>query len=127
MRDLLRRHAHRKPRDPETVDEKVLVLLADDLTAYDYFQLGKESKATVSNIDRGIEYLTKAIALDPTLARAYSIRAWLYNFSIMFGGDAATGLKRMVDDAEKAVEIDPQDCESLGTLAFARMYQSRWN
>ena len=27
----------------------------NDLTAYDYFQLGKESKATVSNIDQGIE------------------------------------------------------------------------
>ena len=98
----------------------------NDLTAYDYFLLGKESKATFSNIDQGIEYLTKAIALDPQLARAYSIRAWLHNFSIMFGADAATGLKQMVADAEKAVELDPQDCKSLGTLAFARMYQSRW-
>jgi TolB-like protein/class 3 adenylate cyclase len=92
-------------------------LRPNDLTAYDYFQLGKESKATVSNIDQGIDYLTEAITLDPQLARAYSIRAWLYNFSIMFGADATTGLKQMVADAEKAVEIDPQDCESLGTLA----------
>ena len=97
-------------------------LRPNDLTAYDYFQLGKESKATVSNIDQGIEYLTKAVTLDPQLARAYSIRAWLYNFSIMFGADAATGLKQMVADAEKAVALDPQDCELLGTLAFARMY-----
>ena len=66
-------------------------LRPNDLTAYDYFQLGKESKATVSNIDQGIEYLTKAITLDPQLARAYSVRAWLHNFSIMFGADAATG------------------------------------
>ncbi len=44
----------------------------------------------------------------------------------MFGADAATGLKQMVADAEKAVALDPQDCESLGTLAFARMYQGRW-
>ena len=101
-------------------------LRPNDLTAYDYFQLGKESKATVSNIDRGIDYLNKAIALDPQLARAYSIRGWLHNFSIMFGADAATGLKQMVADAEKAVELDPDDCESLGTLAFARMYQARW-
>ena len=68
-------------------------LRPNDLTAYDYFQLGKESKATVSNIDQGIEYLTKAVTLDPQLARAYSIRAWLHNFSIMFGADAATGLQ----------------------------------
>ena len=42
----------------------------NDLTAYDYFLLGKELKATFTNIDQGIEYLTKAIALDPQLARA---------------------------------------------------------
>ena len=101
-------------------------LRPNDLTAYDYFQLGKEVKSKVSNIDLGIEYLTKAITLDPQLARAYSVRAWLYNFSIMFGADAATGLKQMVADAEKAVQLDPQDCESLGTLAFARLFQSRW-
>jgi TolB-like protein/class 3 adenylate cyclase/Tfp pilus assembly protein PilF len=101
-------------------------LRPNDLTAYDYFQLGKESKATVSNIDQGIEYLTKAVSLDPQLARAYSVRAWLHNFSIMFGADATTALKQMVADAEKAVALDPQDCESLATLAYARIYQSRW-
>ena len=106
--------------------ERAKRLRPNDLTAYDYFQLGKESKATVSNIDQGIEYLTKAVTLDPQLARAYSIRAWLHNFAIMFGADAATGLKQMIADAEKAVALDPQDCESLGTLAFARMFQSRW-
>ena len=83
-------------------------------------------KATVSNIDQGIEYLTKAVTLDPQLARAYSVRAWLHNFSIMFGADAATALERMFADAEKAVALDPQDCESLATLAFARIYQGRW-
>jgi TolB-like protein/class 3 adenylate cyclase/tetratricopeptide (TPR) repeat protein len=100
--------------------------LPSDLTAYDYFQLGKEVKSKVSKIDLGIEYLTKAIALDPQLARAYSVRAWLYSFSIMFGADAATALKQMIADAEKAVQLDPEDCESLGTLAYARLYQARW-
>jgi TolB-like protein/class 3 adenylate cyclase/tetratricopeptide (TPR) repeat protein len=106
--------------------ERTKRLRPNDLTAFDYFQLGKESKATVSNIDQGIDYLTKAIELDPQLARAYSVRAWLHNFSIMFGADATTALKRMIADAEKAVALDPQDCESLGTLAYARLYQGRW-
>jgi tetratricopeptide (TPR) repeat protein len=44
----------------------------------------------------------------------------------MFGADATTALKQMVADAEKAVALDPQDCESLATLAYARIYQSRW-
>jgi adenylate cyclase len=102
-------------------------LRPNDLTAYDYFQLGKESKATYSNIDQGIDYLTQAVALDPQLGRAYSVRAWLHNFSIAYGTDADTALERMVADAEKAVALDPQDCESLATLAFARgLVQSRW-
>jgi tetratricopeptide (TPR) repeat protein len=107
--------------------ERAKRLRPNDLTAYDYFQLGKESKATFSNIDQGIDYLTKAITLDPQLARAYSVRAWLHNFSIAFGVDAAPALQRMIADAEKAVALDPEDCESLGTLAYARgLFQSRW-
>jgi TolB-like protein/class 3 adenylate cyclase/tetratricopeptide (TPR) repeat protein len=98
----------------------------NDLTAYDYFLLGKELKTTFTNIDQSIEYLTKAIALDPQLARAYTVRAWAHNFSIMFGTDAATGLKQMFADAEKAVVLDPQDCESLATLGYVRIYQARW-
>jgi TolB-like protein/class 3 adenylate cyclase/tetratricopeptide (TPR) repeat protein len=106
--------------------ERAKRLRPNDLTAYDHFQLGKESKATVSNIDQGIEYLTKAVSLDPKLARAYSVRAWLHNFSIMFGADATTALHRMFADAERAVALDPQDCESLATLAYVRIYQGRW-
>jgi tetratricopeptide (TPR) repeat protein len=32
----------------------------------------------------------------------------------------------MFEDAEKAVALDPQDAESLATLAFARIYQGRY-
>jgi tetratricopeptide (TPR) repeat protein len=32
----------------------------------------------------------------------------------------------MFADAEKAVALDPQDCESLATLAYVRVYQARW-
>src|SRR5688500_7701810 len=70
------------------------------IKAYDYFQLGKESKATVSNISQGIAYLDKAIELDPTLGRAYSVRGWLHNCSIMFGAEAGQALRRMVEDNE---------------------------
>jgi TolB-like protein/class 3 adenylate cyclase/Tfp pilus assembly protein PilF len=98
----------------------------NDLRAYDYFQLGKESKATVSNIAQGIEYLNKAIELDPTLGRAYSVRGWLHNFSIMFGAEAGPALRQMEADNEKAVALDPQDPESLASLAFVRIYQGRY-
>ena len=99
-----------------------------DLTAYGYFLLGEEAKALVSNesIPKGIDYLTRALALDPKLARAYAVRAWLYLFSMMYGGDPKTMLANMVADAERAVQLDPQDAESLATVASAHLMQGRY-
>jgi TolB-like protein/class 3 adenylate cyclase/tetratricopeptide (TPR) repeat protein len=97
-----------------------------DLTAYDYFLLGGMSKATMSNLPQGIEYLTKAVQLDPKLARAYSVRAWLYNFMMFFGGDGPTMIANMVADAERAVEIDPRDAASVATLGYARLMRGRY-
>jgi TolB-like protein/class 3 adenylate cyclase len=96
------------------------------LTAYEYFLLGEESKASYTKFDQGIDYLTKAIALDPTLARAYSIRGWLYYFTMWYGADATAMIANMVRDEEKAVELDPQDAASVAALGFARNMERRW-
>ncbi len=94
-----------------------------DLTAYELFLLGAEAKASPSavSVRTGIESSSRAIELDPTLARAYAIRAWLQYFDSMFGGDVQLALRRMSDDAELAVEIDPLDSEALCVLAYSRL------
>ena len=99
-----------------------------DLRAYDYFLLGKETKslATRESIPQGIDYLTKAVALDPTLSRAYSVRAWLHFYSMLNGADAAAMLANMAADAEKAVQLDPQDAESVATLGYAHLLHGRY-
>jgi hypothetical protein len=73
-----------------------------DLQAYDHFLLGQEGKTHPSKegIARGFEHLNKAIALDPELARAYSVRAWLHYFRMMFdGADPAEMIANMAADA----------------------------
>jgi adenylate cyclase len=72
-----------------------------------------------------LEHLIKAIARDSQLARLYraGVAPQLLNH---VRTDAATGLKRMFADAEKAVALDPQDCEALATLGYVRIYQARW-
>ena len=53
--------------------------LPADLTAYDYYLLANEGRSlfTKESLSRGLEHATRAIALDPTLGRAYVARAWL--------------------------------------------------
>ena len=98
------------------------------LKAYDYFLLGQEAKSTVSkeSIPRGLDYLNKSIALEPKLARAYSVRAWMHYFSMMYGADQATMRASMSADAETAVQLDQQDAEALATLAYVRVLQGRY-
>jgi TolB-like protein/tetratricopeptide (TPR) repeat protein len=98
-----------------------------DLQAYDLFLLGEESKATYLHIPEGIDYLTRAIALDPHLARAYAIRAFLYYFMIWQGADPVEMTAKMVTDAEEAVRLDPRDASSLATLGYARGLERRWD
>jgi tetratricopeptide (TPR) repeat protein len=43
-----------------------------------------------------------------------------------FGSDASTMISNMVADAEKSVQIDPQDASSLATLAYARLMRGRY-
>jgi tetratricopeptide (TPR) repeat protein len=94
-----------------------------DLRAYDYLQLGKKARLCKESIPRGIELLTKAVEVDPTVSRACSVRAWLHFFSIPHGADGATAIERMIADAEKAVALDRQDAKSLATLNYARIFQ----
>jgi TolB-like protein len=73
------------------------------LTAYDDYLLAVEGDIifTKESMFAGLDYATKAIALDPGFARAYGIRARLeYNYSAHYGGDDyETAMRKMEADA----------------------------
>ena len=50
-----------------------------DLSAYDFYMLAREQRKldTKEGVLKGLEYVEKAIALDPNFAPAYASRAWL--------------------------------------------------
>jgi TolB-like protein len=90
------------------------------LTAYEHYLLAAEAKAQGSEalVRTGLEHAEKAIALDPNLARAYTVRGWLYYFTISFGEDYATAFAKAGANFRKAVELDPLDAEARVALAY---------
>jgi TolB-like protein/class 3 adenylate cyclase len=91
------------------------------LTAYDDYLLAVEGDIifTKESMFAGLDYATKAIALDPGFARAYGIRARLeYNYAAHYGGDFETAMREMEADARRAVELDPNDPETRGAWAW---------
>jgi TolB-like protein/class 3 adenylate cyclase len=90
------------------------------LTAYDDYLLAVEGDIifTKESIFAGVDYATKAIALDPAFARAYGIRERLEYNTTHYGVDYETAMREMEADARRAVELDPNDPETRGALAW---------
>jgi len=91
-----------------------------DLTAYDYYLLANEGRTLFTDdaVAAGLHAADKAIALEPTLGRAYVARSWLNYLKVHHGGDFETAMQAMEVDAKKAVALDPYDAEAHVTLAF---------
>jgi TolB-like protein/tetratricopeptide (TPR) repeat protein len=92
----------------------------ESLTAYDYYLLANEGRTlfTKESICRGIDAATKAIALEPTLGRAYVARAWLNYIAVHHGADVEAAVQAMEADARRALDLDPYDAEARAALAF---------
>lgn len=90
------------------------------LEAYDLYLLAVDGAGnfTKEGILGGIDAATKAIALDPQLARAYAIRARLHFNTIHYGVEFETAMRAMEADARKAVALDPSDPATRVALAW---------
>ena len=98
-----------------------------DLTAYDTYLLGMEAKHTVTKegLDEGERLFRKALEIDPQLARAYVGLAYVYEYRIDLGlgTSVADNLAKLVDAAQNAVRLDPNDGETQLVLGHAYAYQ----
>jgi len=90
------------------------------LTAYDYYLLANEGRTLFTNegVNTGIDAATKAIALEPTLGRAYVARAWLNYLTVHHGANFEAAMRAMEVDARQAIALDPYDAEARVALAF---------
>jgi TolB-like protein/class 3 adenylate cyclase/Tfp pilus assembly protein PilF len=94
--------------------------LPASLTAYDYYLLAVEGKGqfTKEAMFAAVDNASKAIALDPNFARAYAVRARAGYNTTHYGVDFETAMQAMEADARRAVELDPNDPETRGALAW---------
>jgi TolB-like protein/Tfp pilus assembly protein PilF len=106
--------------------ERIEKLPTESLEAYSlYLRAMQEGPVFGSQMDN---YLGEAIELDPQFALALGTRASLYalwtNFA-SYGGEIARGWERQVlEDAERALTIDPE--LSVAHVAMAILDQSSW-
>ena len=94
--------------------------------AYDLSLQAREQwrQRTPHSIQQAITLYERAIAIDPTFARAYAGLADCYNLT-MSGLPSAERYARALENAEKAVALDSGDVAGHTSLAFLR-YKFEW-
>jgi TolB-like protein len=99
-----------------------------DLTAYENFLLAAEAKGQHSETATkvGMGHINRAITLDPTFSRAYTLRGWLHFFTSDFGADEAAAQENAGADWRRAVELDPMDAEARVALGAYFMVKGRF-
>ena len=93
----------------------------EDLGAYEQYLVGLASLnlGTKSGIEAAIGSFERSVAVDPTLARAWTGLARSYLQLRDQVEDGRDPLRRAIDAARRAVALDARDAEAAAALAFA--------
>jgi TolB-like protein/DNA-binding winged helix-turn-helix (wHTH) protein/cytochrome c-type biogenesis protein CcmH/NrfG len=93
----------------------------ENLNAYELYLLGTEKleRFTKADVDEAIRLLTRAVEIDPGLARAWAELYHSYSMSASFGADRETAMRKADEAANKAVELDPGDPEAHAVMGMS--------
>jgi TolB-like protein/class 3 adenylate cyclase/Flp pilus assembly protein TadD len=99
-----------------------------NLTAYELYLLGAQAseRATREANAEAIRLHSKAVELDPTLARAWVLLSLAHNLSVGYDADPEAARKAALDAAERAVALDPADAEAHAALGEALTSQGEF-
>jgi TolB-like protein len=100
------------------------------LSAFDTYLLGieAENKVTKESLIEAEGLLRKALQLDPQLARAYVglVDVQSYLIDLGFAPSVEEAQSKMMEAAEKAVQLDPDDGSTHYALGLAYTYHEKW-
>ena len=97
----------------------------DDLEAYDLYLRGRHfwSLRTRDGVDRAIRYFERALARDPSYARAYSGLADSYTlFSTFYGLRPQEARARAAANATRALALDSTLAEPHASIAYLKIF-----
>ena len=103
--------------------ERALRKPPENLAAYDYYLQGLwyDRKYDPESALAGRSVLERAVALDPTFARAYGLLAHCMMCAIWWHEPYSHSSDKVVDVARKAIELDPTDADCFAKLAVIHL------
>ena len=115
------------------VSEKLGLKLSEaerkELEAEELYETGRSywNQRTTEGLNKGIDYLEKAVALKPDYAAAHAGLADCFNLLATYGDMAPTeAFPKAKAEARKALEIDYNLAEAHVSLAYA-LFRGDWN
>jgi TolB-like protein len=98
-----------------------------NLDAYDLYLLGTEARNrnTKEGVEEALRLLTRAVEIDPTLARAWVGLSWTHGWTEHFGATPVAARRGREEAARRALELDPSDAEAHAAMAIALGLQGK--
>jgi serine/threonine protein kinase len=93
------------------------------------YELGRwhYNQLTTEDHDKALNYLTRAVQVDPKYAQPYGEMAALYTWNILSGVDTEQERHRRTQEiAEKALAINPDQAEGHAALSWTRFLERDW-
>jgi serine/threonine-protein kinase len=121
-------HARLSPTDRFRLMQKP----TEDLEAYNLYLLGRHhySKVTPADFSKALDYYRRAIARDPTFARAYAslAEAHIYLGLGYWGVRPHDSFPEAFALATRALTLDPESAEAHASVAvYHEWYEYRWD
>jgi adenylate cyclase len=108
--------------------ERALRKRPENLAAYDYYLRGMRhfDQYQQDDIDEGHRLAERAVALEPTFARAQALLAWFNAAKWWWDVGSSMRLDRALKYASKAVTLDPMDSICWGFLGNIHLYRREY-